>query len=469
LSDKDVPVAPASAPRPSPDDLVLLGLVKDAEVEGGQAAAEAARPGAWKPYLFGFAAFLCGILALPAAIAFSFNLVGVLVAGFGFLLGLFAVAISLTRRGAGLGLSSLGVLACVGAFFGTFMLAGGPRGLTKGLEGWLAKAGPPNNGGKEEGQVTSARSLEDSPVEKSATKGEGTDKGRERPRREEEEDTVLTPPMPARPVAPPRTESPVAPTPPRTESPAPPSNPAPRKQHPALLRGADLWIRNSFQFWESKTVNPIGWRRLGFGLSHIRFKDDDDSWKSLAGEVDCSIQRAKEDLLLRTLYRGGVALRDSWNRKPLIISDLYYLDDDFVFRPVFPQVSVDPPAKKYEPLLPSVKHPALRPGNLWMTWNSAYFQLPPLAEINFNERGTWKPLGDELNSSLRRVKEDLQTVMLYHKGGRPGAEPLQTAITNATKGRWPGPKSFQTNVTIANLLYMDDKGTFRPVFPQLQR
>jgi hypothetical protein len=128
------------------------------------------------------------------------------------------------------------------------------------------------------------------------------------------------------------------------------------KQHPALRPGerADLWITNAIQLRNSKTVNPIGWQRLGFTLSHIRFKDDDDSWKSLAGEVDCSIRRAKEDLLLRTLYHLNVpeliretsnALRDPRTNKDLNISHLYYLDDDFVFRPVFPQVIVDPPAK----------------------------------------------------------------------------------------------------------------------------
>jgi hypothetical protein len=87
-----------------------------------------------------------------------------------------------------------------------------------------------------------------------------------------------------------------------------------------------------------------------------------------------------------------------------------------------------------------VKHPALRRGNLWITWNRVYFQLPPLGDINFKERGTWKPLRDELNSSIRRVKEDLQTVTLYHKGGSPEGKSLLRA--------------WQTNVTIANLLYM---------------
>ncbi len=72
------------------------------------------RQSAWKPYLFGLPAFLLGITALPSAIALSSNLLGLLLAGLGIFLALFAAVLSLTNKRAGLGLSALSVLACAG-------------------------------------------------------------------------------------------------------------------------------------------------------------------------------------------------------------------------------------------------------------------------------------------------------------------------------------------------------------------
>ena len=111
----------ASAPVPavSPFDAI------DAEQHGKPRP----RRSAWKPYLFGLPAFLLGVAALPSAIAFSSNLLGLLLAGLGTFLALFAAVLSLANKRAGLGLSALSFLACGAALFGAVQLAHNPGGL----------------------------------------------------------------------------------------------------------------------------------------------------------------------------------------------------------------------------------------------------------------------------------------------------------------------------------------------------
>jgi hypothetical protein len=146
--------APSHAPADAfdPDSLAVLGLVKDSQLEGKPPELRdhnQARPGAWQPYLFGLAAFLLGVGALPAAIGFSANLLGASLAALGLLFGLFAFASSVTKQGAGLGLSALSALACGAALLGTVWLAGGLDRLLMRQIDQRADAGDPRKDGQQ--------------------------------------------------------------------------------------------------------------------------------------------------------------------------------------------------------------------------------------------------------------------------------------------------------------------------------
>ncbi len=99
------------------------------------------RPGMWKPYFLGIAAFLLGVAALPSAIALASNWLGVLLAGFGVILALCAVISSLTKRAAGLGLAAMSLLVCGASLFGAVELSGGVTGLLNMQAHPRAKAG----------------------------------------------------------------------------------------------------------------------------------------------------------------------------------------------------------------------------------------------------------------------------------------------------------------------------------------
>jgi hypothetical protein len=86
------------------------------------------KTGAWQPYLLGVVAILCGALALLAAIVLSSKPLGVILAGFGIVFGLSAVASSLAKRGTGLGFSTLSIVGCGIALFAAILVAGSRGG-----------------------------------------------------------------------------------------------------------------------------------------------------------------------------------------------------------------------------------------------------------------------------------------------------------------------------------------------------
>ncbi|GEM_PF-6709650 len=87
-----------------------------------EAIATARRPLPWQAYIFGVPALLLGILALPSAIIFSSQPIGVLLATVGLVVAVFAVFMSYRKGGAGLGLVSLSLFACASALAGAIAL-----------------------------------------------------------------------------------------------------------------------------------------------------------------------------------------------------------------------------------------------------------------------------------------------------------------------------------------------------------
>jgi hypothetical protein len=95
------------------------------EVARPEVAGHVGRARAVKPYLYAGLAVLLGIAALPLAVHFTSYLLGATVAGAGLVAGGFGFLVALTRRGAGLGLSALGVVVCGTALYVAVQLAGG--------------------------------------------------------------------------------------------------------------------------------------------------------------------------------------------------------------------------------------------------------------------------------------------------------------------------------------------------------
>lgn len=130
---------PATSARVESDSLVLLGLRKDAELEGrnGQPDYKPAR--SW-------AGTLCAVLALTLAVAATplsvihHPLLGAGLASFGIVLALFAIFKSLFRRG--FGLAAIALMVGGSALSSIIILAGGPSGLIEPVKDRLASLHP---------------------------------------------------------------------------------------------------------------------------------------------------------------------------------------------------------------------------------------------------------------------------------------------------------------------------------------
>src|SRR5262249_27759687 len=95
-----------------------------------------------KAHVYAVVSLILGIGALPVAVRLSINSVGVVLAGLGALVGLYAFLVSLARRGSGIGLATLAIGVGGSVLYATWMLAGGPRGLLKDLEARMAPGEP---------------------------------------------------------------------------------------------------------------------------------------------------------------------------------------------------------------------------------------------------------------------------------------------------------------------------------------
>ncbi|HJT78565.1 MAG TPA: hypothetical protein VJ739_15275 [Gemmataceae bacterium] len=124
------PSVPRSASSPpatasDADSLVLLGLVKDSEVEGAGPAQPAHRPaGSCAATALAMLALAAGGAAMPVAVV-NDQLLGVGLAGLGALLGVVGMFTAVLRcRGRGLGLSLAGAAVCGSVLFAAVMLPG---------------------------------------------------------------------------------------------------------------------------------------------------------------------------------------------------------------------------------------------------------------------------------------------------------------------------------------------------------
>jgi HEAT repeat protein len=111
-----------------------------------------------------------------------------LLAGLGFLVGLFAFLVALTRNGAGLGMSSMSLAICGATFCAALTLAGGPKGLAKTIQDRMAKANPPNQGDKDNNAEKPSEQPKDSggrdrpgPAEKKDTSKDRNDPPTDKP------------------------------------------------------------------------------------------------------------------------------------------------------------------------------------------------------------------------------------------------------------------------------------------------
>jgi DNA-directed RNA polymerase subunit M/transcription elongation factor TFIIS len=90
------------------------------------------RQRALRPYIFGLAAVTFGLAGTPAALIYPRSLpLGAVIAGVGLLLGLYAIAASLSRRGSGFVVALFGILVAATSFICLTVIAGGFSGLLR--------------------------------------------------------------------------------------------------------------------------------------------------------------------------------------------------------------------------------------------------------------------------------------------------------------------------------------------------
>ncbi len=148
------PSVSSTVPGPTPsasvesDNLVLLGLRKDAELEGRSGEQSGHKPArSWSGTLCALLALILAVAATPATVIHH-PLLGAGLAAFGIVLALFAVFKSLFRRGLGLAAAALMVGGSV--LFSIMALAGGPMGLLRPVTDRLVALHPQELKGRTE-------------------------------------------------------------------------------------------------------------------------------------------------------------------------------------------------------------------------------------------------------------------------------------------------------------------------------
>ncbi|HEY7157041.1 MAG TPA: hypothetical protein VH575_23935, partial [Gemmataceae bacterium] len=268
-----------SSPLPGPvpstcteaDSLVLLGLRKDAELEGKSEEQSAKPTRSWAGTLCAFLALTLAVAAMPVAVIHH-PLPGVGLAASGIVLALVAVFKSLFRRG--LGLAAVALMVGGSVLFSIVFLAGGPEGLLRPVKDRLAALSQHDSQGQSEEHSYRPKTSENGAEPKSEanqtepnlTDAERQKKGasKRRTQRHEEEETPAES-APKRQTQRREEKAEEQQTQPEQE-PAPAKEKTPAKKGPKLdedeILELNRWVENLRTELGDPRDNPIRYRTL---------------------------------------------------------------------------------------------------------------------------------------------------------------------------------------------------------------